>query len=404
MKHFTIGLLFILISLGCSAQKQYKQLRSYIKSGSDLDKALQLVDTCRADSALCDDPELYNLAAQVEKKRYEAQNTKLYLKQSYDTTTFFSAIYGIFQNSMLWDEKECIPDSKGRVRPRSRSKIHRELTKHYANLFAGGLHYLKKQNWTEAHKFFALYLSLDTIPIFAPDSLNITDPRRPRAAFHALRCSFESEDFAAVPQYADLAEKDTANLSFTLQYQAIAARRLGKTDEMAAVLQRGVELVPDNHYFFSNLIDYYNSLPDYETSLALCRAQIEADSTIMLYHFAEGVVLFSLRDWDGCVEAMQTVQQNDTSFAEADFYIASCYYNRACEIEEGIDPELSAQEFMEKRTQVQQLYTQAMPFMEAYRCSSPTDKERWATPLYKIYLALNEAEKFREIEALIGDN
>lgn len=384
------------------AQKEYKQLRSYIKSGSNLDKALELVEQCKQDSLMGQDPRLYALAYEVEKERNEEQNTKLYLKQSYDTAVFFSSIYGIFDNMLLWDEKEGQPDSKGRIRHNSRDKIHSTLLKYYPNLFAGGLYHLKKKSYDDAHNMFSLYLDLADNDIFVADSLQKTDTHRPRAAFWALLCSFEQKDYEGVFKYSKLARQDTTNIDICLQYEVMANSHLGRTDAMLEALKLGILIEPQNHYFFTHLIDYYNSELDYQSSLNLCQLMIESDTTEMLYHFARGTVLFNLRSYDECLEEMQTVLERDTGFVETEYFMASCYYNQAVDIEHELSLDMEEQCFLDTRQQMLDLYAQALPYMEAYRSRRPDDTARWGNPLYKMYLTLNDAEKFKEIEGILA--
>ena len=67
---------------------------------------------------------------------------------------------------MKQDAKECIPDAKGRVKPKSRSKIAATLRSYYPNIYSGGLFFIKKKNYQEADKFFSLYIDLPKSPIF----------------------------------------------------------------------------------------------------------------------------------------------------------------------------------------------------------------------------------------------
>ena len=51
---------------------------------------------------------------------------------------------------------------------------------------------------------------------------------------------------------------------------------------------------------------------------------------------------------------------------------------------------------------MQQLYGEALTPMEEVRRRSPQDQERWASPLYRIYLNLNRGKEFAEMEKILN--
>lgn len=53
------------------------------------------------------------------------------------------------------------------------------------------------------------------------------------------------------------------------------------------------------------------------------------------------------------------------------------------------------------RKQVLSCYRTALPYLERYRTMQPDRQDKWALPLYTIYLNLNMGEKFDEIDKLI---
>ena len=90
-KLITVTLLLLTIIPCLRAQrKEISQARSYIKSGKDFAKAEQLLRGVMAnDSASGRDPRVHALLLQSIEKQYAEGNEKLYLRQKYDTTTFF---------------------------------------------------------------------------------------------------------------------------------------------------------------------------------------------------------------------------------------------------------------------------------------------------------------------------
>src|SRR5574344_272431 len=140
---------FLMILLVCTAclvyaNKEYRQIRTYIKKGGNAQQIMKIVQQCEKDEDTKDDPELYFLAAQVQRKINDGENLKLYTKQNYDTATFFSSIKSMFDYCILCDKKDMMPDANGKVKISYRTKSYYMLKSYYPNLYNAGLFYIKK--------------------------------------------------------------------------------------------------------------------------------------------------------------------------------------------------------------------------------------------------------------------
>ena len=401
MKKFV--LLFVSVWLCAtflSAQKEYKQIRTFLKNSNPA-AADPIVQKCIKDSVLRLKPETYQLAAQVQTSLNDVQNTKLFLKQPYDTVAFFTTIYGIFDNLIICDSLERKPDSKGRVKVKNRSSSHNTLKQYYPNLFNAGLFFLKKKNYADADKYFSLYINAAATPIFIQDSMQSRDPKMPRAAFWSMASCYELKKYNEVFKFNRLAMRDTANLDLCLQYKSLSYQALNDLPNMVIELKEGLKHIPKNLFYFSHLADYYNSQKQYETSLKLCDSLISKYKNQLLYKFAKCGVLFNMKRYDDCIALSKEVIQKDTTNADAYFYLASCYYNQATDYDDKIDPNQNPKTYEQQKAHAKQLYEAARPYMEKYRSMKPDDSARWATPLYRIYLSLNLADKFKDIDALL---
>src|SRR5574344_1529797 len=114
-----------------SAQKEYKTIKNYIKNGGNIATVNAAVQQCQRDEDFRNDPELYFLAAQAQRKLNDGENLNLYTKQAYDTASFFSSIKGMFDYCIKCDSLDSQPDDKGRVRLKYRSKSFSMLRNYY---------------------------------------------------------------------------------------------------------------------------------------------------------------------------------------------------------------------------------------------------------------------------------
>ena len=98
LKIISISLLFLMTTPCLRAQrKEISQARSYIKSGANLDKAVELMKGLLAnDSTNRQNPKIYTTWFDAVEKQYAAGNEKLYLKQKYDTAALFGYARDMF--------------------------------------------------------------------------------------------------------------------------------------------------------------------------------------------------------------------------------------------------------------------------------------------------------------------
>ena len=128
--------------------------------------------------------------------------------------------------------------------------------------------------------------------------------------------------------------------------------------------------------------------------LALADSGLQVNADNQLFLLARSVAQLYLERYDECIETSERLIALNDTMPEPYFNIATVRLNQALMLEQENEPR-------KNRQQLQTLYQQARPYMEAYRQLAPDDKERWAPGLYRIYLNLNMGKKFDEIDRLI---
>ena len=96
-----------------------------------------------------------------------------------------------------------------------------------------------------------------------------------------------------------------------------------------------------------------------------------------------------------CFALCDTLIHENDSVAEAWLNAGLALFNQGVALDK--NPVLSAK----KHGQVISFYKQALPYLEKYRQLQPERKDRWALPLYTIYLNLNRGKEFDEIDKLL---
>ena len=104
MKKFFL-LLSVFMCLTCMAQKAFKPVTTALKA-KNYKEALQQIGMLRKDSLYRENTKLCVYAIEAQRGLNDAENMKLYLKQNYDTLSFFSTTYEIVREAIRLDSIE----------------------------------------------------------------------------------------------------------------------------------------------------------------------------------------------------------------------------------------------------------------------------------------------------------
>ena len=377
----------------CAQKKEIAQAQTYLKSGTNLDKAEVSMRTLLKDSDNRQNMKIWLVLTEAIKKQYEQGNEKLYLKQAYDTTALFLTGHKMFLAYEAMDSVDALPDKKGRVRPKFRKKNMDFLVPFRKNLYSGGLFFVAKQKFAEAFSMFDAYIDCSKQPLFSQMKFSATEPIALSASYLATYCGVRLHDNRIAEKYSATALLCKDGRENTMRFLADIYNEEKRSDEYREILKNGVEEYPKSEYFFTRLVDYYNSCNLQDSALAVADKAIEKDSTNTLFLYAKGNTLLNIGEYEKCIDICDRILAINDSVADAYYTAGVAYLNLAFE----------AQKMGGKgsKSRAKDAYSKALPYMEHYRQLAPDQKDRWASVLYNIYLNLNMGKKFEEISKLL---
>lgn len=396
IKRICIFICCLFLTMAVMAQKkEMAQARTYLKSGKDFDKAELLMTTLLAkDSVNRQNKKIYDIWYETVRMQYEAANEKLYLKQKYDTAQFFGLVHRMFQVAETLDSLDARPDTKGRVRPDYRERHAAYLDQVRRNLYFGGAYQVRKSRYNEAFGFFSAYIDAARQPLFTGYEYEQNDTLMPSAAYWATYCAYRLEHADSVLRYHHLALRDSSRREYTLQYVSEAYLRLHNDTAYVNMLRIGFDSNPEHPYFFPRLADYYTAAGRSDCVLQLADRGLAVNGQNQIFLLGKSLALLSLERYDECVDTSERLIALNDTLPEPYFMIATVNLNKALELEQLKEPR-------KYRTELTKLYTQARPYMEAYRKLAPDRVQRWAPALYRIYLNLNMGKQFEEIDRVL---
>jgi len=381
MKQLIAVTLLLLMTTPClmAQKKELSQARSSIKSGKYADAEKTLTALLK-DSANRTNKRIWLAYYDAVLGQYEQGNEKLYLKQQYDTASFFAKALQMLTiaetlDSLTTDNRKSHSSQLNAIRP---------------NIFNGGSFLLRKNKWADAYRYYEAYLDCARQPLFQAYHYDSLDTRMPEAAYWATYCGYKQQDPVLTLRYSKRALQDTAKADFTLQFIAEARRLLKDNELYMKTLEEGFRRYPQFHYFFPRLMDAYISLGQHEKALALADSALTVNPSSELFLFAKSTTLLRMERYAESIGYSERLIELNPNLAEPYFNAGTAYVNIA-----------ERQDGSRDKKQMRQAYQKACPFMEHYRKLMPKEKAKWAPVLYRIYLNLNMGKQFDEIDRLL---
>ncbi len=396
MKRIVATFIIILSFAPIFAQK--KEINTAIdnlKANKDLDKVEASMMTLLKDSSNIRNEKIWDLLFESLKKQYQAGNEKLYLKQKYDTASLFNIASRMFALMTRYDSIESTPDKKGKVKIKMRKQNSNTLNSLRPNLFNGGIYYIGKMKYSQAYTLFDQYVSAAEMPIFKSYNYSVKDTNLPKAAYWAAYCGYKLNDPQKVLHNTYLALKDKEHTESMMQYLAATYMLENDTTRSIETLEEGFSLYPKSEYFFSHLMDYYSKNSNWAKANVMTNKAIKADSTNLRAWIAKSTILINSGEYENSFRISQSILKKDSTLEEAWLNAGLAKYNL------GVNIEHDTQDFKQKRQQILQYYKEALPYLEKYRTLCPNNADKWAMPLYSIYLNLNMGKQFDEIDEII---
>lgn len=389
--------LSVLVKAANLAMKNNKQQNgaenARLAALNDAEKKL-LAALPRTDLSEKEKASIYLVAAQLQESKNSIENRKAYLKQKYDTVTFFSTLYNMYEHLRLCDSIDAIPHNE-HVNPKFDKKTRALRLKHKQNILNGGKYYLSKTKYEECYRY------LDAFCTYA--ECNPTDTVLLRTSYTAALCGYLTSHHDWTLKYVEDGMKAAIpeHKPILLEYKVWTYLVL--KDEEAAIreMKRGIQNYPSHDYFFVNLIDVYYSERKFDEGLALTDSLIQLNSEKPLYWYTKCKLELAENDYHKCIEYADSAIVRDDKYVDAYYNKGISYLNLALIEHESACRDVGDPKCMEDRQRVLDLYEQSRLCMEMVRKLQPDKTDRWANPLYRIYMNLNMGAEFEEIDKIL---
>lgn len=340
--------------------------------------------------------DIYYMAALLEESLNGVENKKAYLKQAFDTARFFNKLCDMYAQLRLCDSVDLAPDDNGRIHPRLQKKTRALRLKHRRNIIGGGKYFLARQGFAPAYPFFDLY---STYRYDEP-----VDSLLQQAVCLAALTAFHMDNYPGTVKHADeaITYSDSSTAAILLEYKARAYDQMKDSDMWVVTLRRGVREYPQHDFFFVYLADWYHEQRQFAEERKLADELIAATGGRAIHYYAKSKSYLAENNYESCIAYADSSIALQKDYADAYYNKGIAYLNMAVILQENSCKDVKAPQYVADRERTRSLYRKARPCMEMVRRLQPEKEDRWASPLYRIYLNLNLGEEFVEIDRILN--
>ena len=399
---FSAALLFTV----CSMSAQESVVKEAKSAKSDPVKAAAILEPALVDPSTASDPETWKLAGDFQKAIYDEENMKLYLPGGQaDTTKLYSSLAKMFEYYTKCDEVEQAKVKSGELKkPKLRKKVVKTLVTVRPNLTNAGSDAYNSGNYTNALKFFGLYVDAPQNPLFAEEDAVKNDTLTSLIANYAALAANSLKDEAAVIKYATIGKdhKEEGYRSLMCLAEVYGKGEKADSVQWLATIKEGVEKFPSQEYFIGNLMDYYIQKGKIDEGLTQIDEVIAKNPT-PYFMYVKGVLQYEKKDYEGAIATFNDIVAKNGDFvAESYSKIGDCYFFPAQVIvEENANMSMDDPKYATNEEKIKELYEKAKPFYEKAKELKPDNKQLWGQYLLNIYWKLNKSE-YEALEKELG--
>lgn len=403
MKRVLFSMVLLLVASFTFAQektvKEAKSIANEVKP--DFAKAEALINQALTNPETKDQPETWDVAGLIQKKRSEKEMENAYLRKPYDTLQVYNSALNMCKYYFKCDELAQIPDEKGKIKNKFRKPNGAAILAERGNLINGGIQFFNQEKNKEALEFFAAYIDAAASPMLEKENLLQTDTVLPQIAYYASLAAAKMEDYPTVLKYAPYAANDKEVGKYAMEFVSTALKAQGDTAKWIISLQEGIQKHPEHPFFFGHLIDYYSNNNKYDEAMQFADQMLAKDPNNTFYLYVKGYLYHNMKNYDKAIELYSKTIEVDPNYAEAYSNLGLIYCLQAQDFSEKATTDVNDPKYKADQVTLKAFYEKAKPNYEKARQLKPDQKDLWLNGLYRVYYNLDMGPEFDEIEKMM---
>lgn len=404
--------IILLLILATSITFTFAQKNANVRKAKDkalMDKpdfaaAREAIKLALQDSTAKSQAETWYVAGLIGSKQSDAELTKTYLKQPFDTISKGKAMiesYDYFTQALKLDN---VPDAKGKAHPRFSNDIKTILKEYYTiqpNLIGYGAYQFGKENFAGAVKTFEAFLEIPTLPVMK-NEIKMDSTYDMITYYTAVCASGAKMHDKAIKYFEGMKDKKYMILGV---YQSLANEYLSIKDTANYIktIEEAIEKLPKESWFLQNLINFDIKRNKIQDALVYLNTAIEREPLFAQYQFVKGQLYLTLENFDEANKALNKAVQLDPTKPEAYAELGRSYYNKAVKMAIDAAKIKDTSLYNKEKKNIDEVFKQSIPYYKKAVELNPKEIE-YKIPLKKLYYQLQMDSDYeavsKEIKAL----
>lgn len=360
-------------------------------------------------------PRILQYAVEAQARLVEQENTKIFLNNRADTAAYFRHILQLYNQALLADSVDCLPNADGRIKPTLSRYLGEQTSALRTNLLSGGKFFYKKRDFATSYSFFHVFLSTTHYQFGRVENAKRmvriasveADADSLEVAQLASISAFSAKRYTDALTHISTALLDTANRSFMLELAAKSYQALNRKEAYMETLKQGFAAYPAYDYFYSSLLASYDEAHDFAQADSLLRRLISLFPNNSKYYYLHGRLLQADSQYEPAISAFTHARDNmppdslnTVSFATVSAALGSAYLDSAHLFFDQADLKISSPNYATNRKTLNGFYEAARLAYEDARSAAPTQTQLWLRELREIYFKLNRGKELKALERL----
>ncbi|MGM9698585.1 MAG: tetratricopeptide repeat protein [Prevotella sp.] len=339
-----------------------------------------------------------NAYEQMVQNQFKSEKTPI------DTVGMYNGIVGAFNAAFKCDEFDILPNEKGKVKPKYRSKNASRLSPVRNTLIDAGGYYYGKKEYDKSYEAFSVFVNSADAPLF--DGKIVKDSTYYLIANYAALAAYLNKDYTNAAKYATIAIDDAKVKAEAMNILISSQKESCKTKEDSVAYFNKLNEIrakDPNELTILFAINEYLSAPERVAEKeAWCAQEVKKVPGDKYVWAFLGESQMNQQKYEEAVASFKKSLEIDPSFIEVQYNVGASLVLQATALKDqlsGATGRLSAAD----ATKVKNIYLEAKDYLEKIKAADPDrQKVNWAYTLYQVYYGLGDAEKAAEIEKIIG--
>ena len=392
------------------AQKTIKEATEIMDNPDVPDKrqAKRLVDQAVKNPLLIDWYETWYQAACVYEHYYNQESIKSYNKGvTYDTIAMYDYLDKMITYALRADSLEQIPNAKGKVTNNTRNRLFESIV--YRNLStminAGAHYFMRADDPVKAYQLFDKYYTIAERPDFEEfrNSDAMWIQYGVKYTYFPALAAFQTQNWENCLKYSQKAQADEEYGEDATEFICECYGELGDSAKWLEALKAGLIKYPTKDYYYSKLLNYYNSKNDIAGMESFVKEMIEVDPDKSYNYYVLGYIAQQNKEYDKAIEQYKLAIEKDNNLGDAYNNLGLCILSKANEYMEAngkVDYRTAAYKKVQQR--YEEYLKEALPYFEQLRKIEPESVAKWGISLQQIYYLLKMKE-VDEIDAILKE-